>query len=85
MAKWISWEINCETCGQVFVWSASETTECPNDAGHTFANVVSPNPAFGALGVHDRIAFDTLRMTNGTDVYEYTIDVNGDWVKTKLT
>lgn len=35
MANSILFRVRCETDGEVFVWSDTAPTECPNDGGHT--------------------------------------------------
>jgi len=79
------WHINCATDGVLYVWSDTEPTECPNDSGHSISEVWAPMEQ--QFIMIQRGAFDAglhFKDSNGI-VWRYTVDTNGDWVKTQIT
>lgn len=76
MADMTHWYVHCadEATDVDAGWSTAAPTECPNDAGHSIACVLPVETA------HEEI-----HMTDGTNVWKYTVDASGDWVKTLLT
>lgn len=69
------WDVDCYTDGVVTVWSETEPTQCPNEAGH-LVNGVTPT-----VGCHNNgqpTAMAEMFLHDGAGrVFKLTVDSGG--------